>query len=212
MNNENHLNTAPFTPNDTQSARSTEHSADHETAPEDLPRIYVASLSDYNNGHLHGTWLAATDSPEDLQAAISAMLAKSRQRDAEEFAIHDFDGFGGLHLSEYESLERVSRLAQGIAEYGHAFAAWADLHTDDESQWDRFEEAYFGCFDSLDAYAEQLANDLGYTRLLSDTIPEYLQLYISFDSEQFGRDSHHSGDISISDAPQGRIWIFDGRI
>ena len=212
MNNDKHLDTTPFDPKELELPRSTERSTTHEVAPKDLPRIYVASLSDYNNGHLHGTWLAATDSPEDLQAAISAMLAKSRQPDAEEFAIHDFDGFGDLQLSEYESLERVSRLAQGIAEYGHAFAAWADLHIDDDSQWDRFEEAYFGYYDSLDDYAEQLADDLGYTKLLSDTIPEYLKPYTSFDSEQFGRDIHDSGDISISDASHGGIWIFDGRM
>lgn len=37
----------------------------------------------------------------------------------------DYDDFCGLNLGEYESLEVVSRIAQGIAEHGEAFATWA---------------------------------------------------------------------------------------
>lgn len=55
MNNDKHLDATPFDPKELELPRSTEHSTTHEVAPKDLPRIYVASLSDYNNGHLHGT-------------------------------------------------------------------------------------------------------------------------------------------------------------
>lgn len=34
----------------------------------DGPRIYVASLSDYNAGTLHGKWIDADQSAEDIQA------------------------------------------------------------------------------------------------------------------------------------------------
>ncbi len=36
------------------STPDTEHDNDNELAPEDRPRIYVASLADYINGLLHG--------------------------------------------------------------------------------------------------------------------------------------------------------------
>ena len=38
----------------------------HEASPRDGPRIYVASLSDYNNGTLHGMWIEAVTDPEAM--------------------------------------------------------------------------------------------------------------------------------------------------
>lgn len=35
------------------------------------PRIYVASLSDYNSGNLHGRWIDAAQDAGDLHTAIS---------------------------------------------------------------------------------------------------------------------------------------------
>ena len=52
------------------------------------------------------------------------MLAARPSRCAEEWAIHDYEGFGALRLSEWESFERVSAIAAGIAEHGDAFSAW----------------------------------------------------------------------------------------
>jgi antirestriction protein len=73
----------------------------------DPPRIYAASLSDYNNGRLHGAWIDADQDPEAIGEAIEEMLAGSHYGPAEEFAIHDTDGFGPVRLSEYESLEDI---------------------------------------------------------------------------------------------------------
>ena len=61
------------------------------------PRIYVASLSDYNCGILHGWWVGADNSVEILEETIQQMLAESptagRYGDvAEEWAIHDYEG------------------------------------------------------------------------------------------------------------------------
>jgi len=39
------------------------------------------------------------------------MLAKSPKGFAEEYAIHDFEGFGGYRLSEYEGLEAAHHVA-----------------------------------------------------------------------------------------------------
>ena len=49
------------------------------TNSSDTFRIYVASLSDYNAGILHGTWIdfAQLTDLDDLRAAIAAMLATS---------------------------------------------------------------------------------------------------------------------------------------
>src|SRR5688572_9380760 len=65
-------------------------------------RIYVADLAAYNAGHLHGVWIDATQDVEDIQAQIDAMLKSSPVADAEEYAIHDYEGFDGYNLGEYE--------------------------------------------------------------------------------------------------------------
>ena len=40
---------------------------------------------------------------------------------AEEWAIHDYDGFGELRLDENEALSTIARVAGGIREHGDAF-------------------------------------------------------------------------------------------
>jgi antirestriction protein len=59
--------------------------------------IEVADLAVYNAGHLHA-WLDATDELDAIQAQINAMIKQSPVEDAEEYAIHDYDGFEGCSL------------------------------------------------------------------------------------------------------------------
>lgn len=40
-------------------------------------RIYVADLAAYSAGHLHGVWIDATLTLDDIQAQVDAMLAAS---------------------------------------------------------------------------------------------------------------------------------------
>ena len=85
------------------------------------PRIYVACLAAYNNGRLHGRWIDADQSVDEIWSEVQAMLAASPEPGAEEWAIHDYEGFGALRLSEWESFERVSAIAAGIEQHGPAF-------------------------------------------------------------------------------------------
>ena len=82
------------------------------------PRIYVACLAAYNNGHLHGAWIDADQDADDIRDEISAMLARSPIKDAEEYAIHDYEGFEGVTVREYASIEGVARMGAFIAEHG----------------------------------------------------------------------------------------------
>ena len=115
------------------------------------------------------------------------MLACSPEPVAEEWAIHDFEGFGLAYISEYESLETVSRLAQGIAEHGLAFAAWAAVQNNDEEALGRFEDAYLGNWESLEEYADEMlcGLDLDEARKL---LPEGIRPYLVLDVEAFARD------------------------
>lgn len=126
----------------------------------DTPRIYVASLSDYNSGRLHGAWIDANQEPEYLAEDVAAMLALSTEPGAEEYAIHDYEGFEGLAVSEYETLKNVSLWATAIVEHGPAFAAYVANHGAEYASVDGFEEDYCGEWESEAAFAEELADDL----------------------------------------------------
>lgn len=189
----------------------------HEAEPRPQPAIYVASLADYVNGHLHGVWLDAARDPADIYADIAAMLARSREPNAEEFAIHDDEQFGPWRVNEYDSIERVSRIARGIAEHGYAYAAWADALDDDlndidpESETAAFHEAYLGHYNSITDYAEQLADDLGFTDELAK-LPERMRRYTHIDYAAMARDLEAGGDIATIDNPEGGVWIFHANL
>ena len=78
------------------------------------PRIYVASLSDYNNGHLHGRWISAAQDPDLIYDEIHQMLATSPSPQAEEWAIHDYEGFTPHDICETEDIPTIARIAMEI--------------------------------------------------------------------------------------------------
>ena len=91
-----------------------------QTITEVSPRIYVACLSSYNNGHLHGQWIDANQDAEAIHEEIQDMLGVSPMIGAEEWAIHDYEGFQGLEISEYEDIQQVADVAGYIQEHGQA--------------------------------------------------------------------------------------------
>ena len=107
-------------------------------------KVYVACLAAYNNGILHGCWIDANQEAEAIHDAIKDMLAPSPIANAEEWAIHDYEGFCGLRLSEYESIEKVAEMAAMIEEHGEAWAKFAEYEGIEYATLERFEEAYAG--------------------------------------------------------------------
>ena len=168
-------------------------------------RIYVASLSDYNSGNLHGVWIDTEGKDADeLQADVSAMLRESRYPNitvdcpecdgdgcaacndsgsipsAEEYAIHDHEGFGRM-VEEYTSLSDVAELEETLSECDEpdAFIAYSD-HVGGATL-SQFQDAYCGEWDSELAYAENLFDEC-----YAHDIPENLRFYIDY--EAFQRD------------------------
>jgi len=178
------------------------------------PRIWVASLADYNNGTLHGVWLNAAQEEADLQAAVDTMLATSpltteTGEPAEEWAIHDFQGFGRLRIDEHESLRWISLVAKGIAEHGLAFAAYADV-VEEEELLAGFTDDYLGHYDSFKTYLEQRVNDLCYDRILDEVVPPTIRPYVKIDLAATANDLLQKGDLHALPAPDGGVWIFNG--
>ena len=137
------------------------------------------------------------------------MLARSPMPGAEEWAIHDYEGFGPVRLGEYEDLATVSQIAQGMAEHGPAFAHWAArCDSTDPDDLARFDDVYLGHWHSLEAYAEDLLDDLGLDDLIERSVPDYLQPYVRVDLAGFARDLEYSGDVASSEGDNG-VYLFD---
>jgi antirestriction protein len=194
-------------PTNTNNGEETE-GHESETEPRITPRIYVASLSDYNDGRLYGVWLDAAVEAEDLAENVQAMLASPG---AEEFAIHDYEGFGPFGLGEYESLEIVSVIARGIAEHGAAFGHFAALMgSSNADTLSSFDDHYEGHFEDLAAYGEYVIEMFDFEGAV-DTLPDLLIPYVRIDAEAFARDMEVGGMISTSEG-DGGIYVFqEGR-
>lgn len=164
----------------------------------DTPRIYVASLSDYNAGILHGTWIDADQDADAIQLDIDTMLQRSPSGDAEEWSIHDTDGFP--NLGENPSLETVAAIGCAIAEHGDAFIAWCGNSSYNTENPELFAEHYQGEYESLEDYAREYVEESG---MLQD-VPENVKCY--FDYEMFARDLGF--DFDVLDAPGGNVYIF----
>lgn len=169
-------------------------------------RIYVACLSSYNNGHLHGAWIDVTPDKEVLQEEINAMLKASPMPDAEEWAIHDHEGLG--ELGEYASLDTIIERAEyldaaeeaGIPE--DVAVKLLDYHGGDvEYAKSQMEEDYSGAWDTLEDYVAELYEDLGY---LSAAGAERLVCYI--DWERVARDLFHN--LTTIEGNDGLTHVF----
>ena len=173
--------------------------ADTAAHPETGPRIYVACLAAYNNGCLHGRWIDAT-TPDEVMAEVRAMLVTSPLPDAEEWAIHDYEGFEGAQLSEYASFGTVCNLADFVAEHGRLGALVHRHFGDDLEQAVAAFDDYAGCFSSRADFAEELHRDTG------TEIPAALEYYIDWSA--LARDMELNGDIMVFETGFEDVHVF----
>ena len=155
--------------------------------------IYVASLSDYNAGILHGAWIDCSQGAAHVWEQIENILETSPYaarygETAEEWAIHDFN-FMGIQLSESEGIDELCELAEALEEHGEPLVAYLEnLGTRDFSG---FEDAFCGVYESEREYAEELAGEL-----MPHDAPDFLTRY--FDYEAFSRDLFLSDNFSVN--------------
>jgi len=170
------------------------------TTANDSPSIYIACLAAYNNGKLHGAWIDATEDPDAIRESIQTMLAASPEPDAEEWALHDHEGFYGLHLSEWESIDDLHAYATVIADHGKLGALVLEYidYNPDEAEF-MLEECYAGCYSSLDDFAQELLEE-------TTKIPQNLAYYIDY--ERMGRDMAMNGDVTTFETAHDEVHIF----
>ena len=163
------------------------------------PRIYVACLAAYNSGRLHGAWIEVEDE-DAVWAAIRAMLKASPEPLAEEFAIHDFEEFGGVEIAEYASIARVVEIAAFLRARGRLGAlVLGEVGGDLEAAASALDEQYHGVFASLADCFQALTEE-------TTVIPETLRLYIDY--EAMARDARLNGEVFTVETGCDQVHVF----
>ena len=146
-------------------------SEERECADEETPKIYVACLSAYNAGYLHGLWIDGTQQPEDIEDDIKWMLSWSPVADTEpcdEWAIHDYECWQGIQLSEYEDIETVSELAQLLEEHGKAYAVYYQHYGNNYATEEDFKDRYLGEYEDEKDFVYQMWEECGKIQQLEE--------------------------------------------
>lgn len=171
----------------------------------ETPQIYVACLAAYNNGFLHGTWIDCDQDADNIQAEVSQMLKKSPAWKigdiCEEWAIHDYQYFGDIPISEWESFETVAAIAQAVAEHGEAFLAYYSVWSEVDSE--DFEARYQGEYDDEEDFVYSQLEYQGTLKTWTDAGMQ--ECYIDFAA--IARDWFIS-DYHSEKAPNGKIFVF----
>jgi antirestriction protein len=163
-------------------------------------QIYVADLAAYNNGKLHGMWIDTTQSVDEIFDIIKTLLESSPEEDAEEFAIHDHEGFEGLNISEYEGIQSAHDKAVFIEAHGALGGAVASQFggsLDDAKR--ALEEGYIGEYRSIEDYAREITEDC-------HELPAYIENYIDY--EAMGRDMEMNGDFFTIELGYRKLHLF----
>lgn len=183
-----------------------------EELPEDTtPRVYVASLSDYNNGDLLGRWFAFCDYDDaaELLADVQAMLKTydklyplpfGQQR--EEWAAHDYENFPERLYSESMDFNVVYAWIEAVAEMDDERREAYELFINNGDDANQFEGRYLGRYgEGYHHDDEKVMEDYAETTFWEchskDEIPKSVVNYIDFKS--MGRDIMLSGDVWCDD-------------
>lgn len=196
---------------------------DHNLYTTDTPRVYIADLAAYNEGHLHGEWVDATDADEMYEVG-RRLIATTPALFAEELAIHDYDGFPSAvvsELGEYPSFETVANIANALEDHGKAFGAWLsvqdstlDLAGDDLGE--QFQKHFRGEWESEEAYAMETTCELGcggvsarlYTGQYSDdTVNVFDELSSYLNWETIAREMFRHGNFTYVDG-----YVFEDEV
>lgn len=164
------------------------------------PKIYVACLAAYNNGKLHGKWIDATEGADHIYSNLQQMLKSSPEVNAEEWAIHDYEGFYQLSISEYCGIEEVVALAEFVSNHGNVGAMLIEHFCGDIQQASKtMLEGYFGEYEKAADFAEETVSN-------SIEIPKTLEYYI--DWEAMARDMEINGEFFTLETGYEEIHIF----
>ena len=149
----------------------------------DSRKLWIGCLSSYNAGNVYGQWFHLEDysDVEELQDAVTSMIK------GEEWHICDYEGFHGLTVGRYESLDTVFSWHEMFEENEHVPDVVIS-HLIQENRTANIGDIYHGTYSRRGDYAAEMHEGIG-------DIPEHLQAYI--DWEAMERNLEMGGDISV---------------
>lgn len=132
--------------------------------------------------------------------------ASGQVQSAEEWTVHDYDDFGDLAemLGETSDVNAIAFHGQQLAEHGEAWIAYVSRVGSHYATAEDFTDSYRGEWDSEQAFAEELLEDMG--ELKDDSLASRY-----FDYEAFTRDVF-LGDYSSSRSGHGTVYVFDRNV
>lgn len=148
-------------------------------------KVFVSTYAKYNNGRgTVGKWLKVEDY-ESKEAFLDACKKIHDDESEPEFMFADYEGVPNGYISESYVSEWLFKL-NDLDEYFDfdAFRVFCEYMAPciDDGTPERFESAFFGEYDSEEAFAEQYA----YDTCILDQVPESVRYY--FDYAAFARD------------------------
>lgn len=159
------------------------------------PKIYVADLEAYNAGKLKGVWVDLQDH-SDIDS-VWEFLNQSLNN-PEEVAIHDYEGFDGLEINEYDSIEKLMELIELHEEIGELlFPICAYLGTQNIADIKEMYSRYVGIYTDVEEYVHQFLDELGILDKRGVLHVDIVERY--FDYEKYARDLQYGGDIIVLD-------------
>jgi antirestriction protein len=157
-------------------------------------RLYIADLGAYNAGRLRGEWITvgAEDTGDDIRSAIEILL---RKWDAEEYAIHDYEGIPRALYSEHPDLDAIAayaelleRFDEDVVEAYFELPYWREV---DPAQWGYdIESRFHGRY--LDR-GEWAAHHRG----AAGQVPTHIERYVDYDA--MARDAEYNGEVDFVD-------------
>jgi len=187
------------------------------------PRIYVACLSCYNGGKLHGEWfdlegLDADDLHTEMVKAFKLDAKGFAPCTGEGFLVHDHEGFLGYRVGEVSPSEAISAakfITRATEEHSMGAARAALSLADDLDQAREMLDCYHGEWDSVKDYAEDRHTlvrigsgysakvyELGDVRFAGGTIGTFI------DWAAVARVMEHDGLRSYTDPDTYNLHIF----
>lgn len=172
------------------------------------PEIHLRDVSSQKKGIDYGLWIDANQSPDELDNDIDDMLANSPIVGADEWAIDDVRDFAGLNVVGLTDTVLISQLARGVAEHGAAYGAYVELvGLDDVDLLGRFTDLYVGDFDSSEAWACSVGEDLDWPRQLDEAIHDpMLRRYVVINYAAMAREGAPGWDVV--QGSDGRTHVF----
>ena len=156
---------------------------------EETPRVWIGSLTAYNNGNLLGDWFDAIDCPTDAREWVDAMIERSQRGEHErsvpkgwldadeiqrnllaeiheEIWVFDHEGFGSWLKGETSpaAAQELAGMIEAIDQDGYdpdLVAEWAEYTGTTVTEWDKpTREAFDDAYCGTWRSVEEYAQDL----------------------------------------------------